>query len=153
MTEDFFLCHTDIYVGTLRKQIGRLGGVVEDEERHNDVACHVVETAGQEVVNGLVVGFLHLVDGCLVEVCQLGYTGLQCLQIVTDLALQHLLDDVEVGAVGDVADGCYYLQLGGTLVDREDAGITEQALTLVLHDETGTSVDADGIVGVLVGIL
>ena len=104
-------------------------------------------------MNCLVVGFLHLVDGCLVEVCQLGYAGLQCLQIVTDLALQHLLDDVEVGAVGDVTDGCYYLQLGGTLVDREDAGITEQALALILHDETGTSVDADGIVGVLVGIL
>ena len=40
--------------------------------------------------------------------------------------LQHLRDDAEISAVGDVADSCYYLKLGGSLVDREDAGITEQ---------------------------
>ena len=136
MTEDFLLCHANIYVGTLLEHLWCLSSIVEDEKRHDDVACHVVETASQEVVNCLVVSLLHLVDGSLIKLNELAYTLLQCLQVVAYLALHHLLDDAKVCTVGDVTDGCNYLQLGGTLVDREDTSVTEQTLALVLHDET-----------------
>ena len=38
-----------------------------------EAASHVVETASQEVVNCLIVGFLHLVDGCLVKIYELSH--------------------------------------------------------------------------------
>ena len=75
------------------------------------------------------------------------------MQVGAHLILQHLLDDAQISTVGDVADGCYNLELGSTFVDGEDTCITEQALTLVLHNEARTSVYRDGIVSILVGIL
>ena len=82
MAENFLLCHANINVGTLGKHLWCLGSIVEDEERHYDVASHIVETASQEVVNCLIVSFLHLVDGCLVKFYELGNAVLLCLQII-----------------------------------------------------------------------
>ena len=82
MTENFLLCHANIYVGTLGKHLWCLSSIVEAEERHYDVASHILETASQEVVNCLIVSFLHLVDGSLVKIYELSHALLQCLQII-----------------------------------------------------------------------
>jgi hypothetical protein len=65
----------------------------------------------------------------------------------------HILDVVEHRAVGDVADGGDDLQLGGTLVDREDAGVAIQALASILEHEARTAMHLNAVVGVLVSIL
>ena len=77
MAENFLLCHANINIGTPLKHLWCLGSIVEDEERHYDVASHVVETTSQEVVNCLIVSLLHLVDGSLVKIYELSYTLLQ----------------------------------------------------------------------------
>ena len=82
MAENFLLCHANINIGTLLEHLWCLGSIVEDEERHYDVASHVVETASQEVVDCLIVCLLHLVDGCLVKFYELSHALLQCLQII-----------------------------------------------------------------------
>ena len=96
---------------------------------------------------------LDLVEASLVGSHEFGHALLQRLEALGDLTLQHLLHDVEVGAIGDVADGSHYLQLGRTLIDREDTRVAEEALRLILHDEARTTVDGDGVVSILVGPL
>ena len=143
----------DVDVGRLGEEVRGMGGVVEDEQRHHDVASHVVKTTGQEVLNLLVVGALDVVDALLVEFHERAHSVLQGLQVLGDFVLEHFLHDGEVGAVGDVTDGSHHLQLRRAFVDGEDTGVAVEALALVLHDEARTTVDADGIVGVLVGVL
>ena len=52
-----------------------------------------------------------------------------------------------------MADGRYDLQLGGTLIDIRDAGIPVDTFASVVFHETGTSVNLDSVVSVLVCVL
>ena len=94
-------------------------------------------------------------DGdCLLEQVDHGLnTCLQWLKLLGYLVLQHLAQVVQVTAISDVAYCRHHLQLGGSLVDAEDASVAIQALALVLHDEAAAAMHRDGIVGILVGIL
>ena len=101
----------------------------------------------------LIAVLLDLVDSLLVERDELLDAGLQSLHVVADLLLCHLLNNIKVCAVGDIAYGSDNLQLCCSLIDREDTGVAVQALTLVFHDETRASVNGDGVIGILIGIL
>ena len=96
---------------------------------------------------------LHLLHSLGIEVHTFSDAVVERLDSLGDLLGQHLLHDVQVGAVGDVADSGDDLQLCRTLVDREDTGVAEQTLCLVLHDEAGATMDAHAVVGGLVGEL
>ena len=96
---------------------------------------------------------LDLLYSLLVEVYELSHTVTERFHTVADFFGEHLAHDAEIGAVSDVAHGSDHLKLGSTLIDGENTGIAQQALSLVLHDESGTTVNADAVVGVLVGIL
>ncbi|VTY05153.1 Uncharacterised protein [Prevotella melaninogenica] len=141
-------------MGRLLEEFWCLRSIFNEEERTDDVGCHVVKTACEEVVNILVFACVHLLNSLFIELNKLCNTVTQTHHAVArECALKHLLHDREVGAVGDVAHGSNNLQLCCTLVDREDTCITIQTLTLVLHDETRTTMDRDRVVGCLVSIL
>ena len=74
---DVFLGHADVDVGALLEEFGGAAGVVDDEERHDDFAGHVVEAAGQEVVHLLVVGVVDVGHGFLVEVDERSHAVLE----------------------------------------------------------------------------
>ena len=147
------LGHAHEDVDALLKLLGAVGGVAQQKQREDDVARHVVETAAKEVVLVLVGVSLHLLHSLSVEVDAFGNAVLQRFEALCGLIGQQLLHDVEVGAVGDVADGSDHLQLRRTLVDGEDTGIAQQTLCLVLHNEAGAAMHAHAVVGVLVGKL
>ena len=134
-TYALFLCHAHEDVGALLELLGILCGILEQELREDDVTSHVVEATAKEVVLGLIVVCLYLVHGLGVEVHALGNAVEERLDGFGNLLSEHLFHDVEVGAVGDIADGRHHLKLSGALVDGEDAGVAQQALSLILHDE------------------
>ena len=136
MTDNLFLSSTDVNLCRLGEELRSNAGVLDDEQRHDDVGSHIVETTGEEVVLLLITIVLNLLDSLLIQRNELLDTSEESLHIVADLLGKHLLDDVEVGAVGDVADSCDNLELCCSLIDREDAGVAIEALALVLHDET-----------------
>lgn len=131
LTNDVGLSHAHVYIGALCEELCRTCGVLEDEQRHDDVAGHVVEAACEEVVCLLVLSLLHVLHSLLVQLHHLHYASLQRLQLLCHFLLKHLLDDAEVSAVRDVADGSHNLQLCGSLIDREDAGVAIEALALI----------------------
>ena len=145
------MAHVD--VGALEEQLRRAACVVDDEQRHEDVARHVVEAAGKEVVYVLAAGLFHVVYGLLVQLHHLAGAYLQPAHILGHLVLQHLLHHREVSAVGDVAYCGHHLQLRRALVDGEYARVAVEPLALVLHDEARAAVNLYGVVGVLVGVL
>ena len=117
------------------------------------MAEHLDETTG---VEGDVLGILdslHLGEGFLVEGGHGLEFGLHGSNGLAVLASGVLLDLVEVSARGDVADGGNHLQLGRTLIDAGDAGVTVDALTGVVTHEAATAVNLHAVVGVLVAEL
>ncbi len=154
LTANILLGHANIDVGALLEELRSLAGIADDKQRHHELGSHIVETTSQEVLSVLILQSLDISQSLLVNGDELLDTSLQTSYAVAALdRSSHLLDVVQHGAVGDVTDSSHYLQLSGTLVDREDTCVAEQALALVLHDEARTTMDADSIVGVLVGIL
>src|SRR5574344_1490867 len=140
-------------VDTLLEQLGSACGVLKQQNRHDDVGSHLVETACEEILKILVALLLDVVERILILLDELGDARTHRGCTLADRTLHHLVHDREIGAVGDVADGSYHLQLGCSLVDREDARVAIEALALILHDEARTAVNLYGVVGVLVGIL
>jgi len=119
----------------LRKELGSALGVLQEEVAHDDVGGHLVEFACAEVEEVLIGRCLGLVDaeGELVgHVLNAG--GVALIACADGLCLE-VLDDTSIEAGGDVADGCNGLELSGAFVDGHDAGITIDALALVLEHE------------------
>ena len=51
-------CKVDIYLKALREEFGSLCGVLHQEVAHDDVGSHLVEVAGAEVEQLLILSFL-----------------------------------------------------------------------------------------------
>ena len=154
MTDNFFLSHANKDMSRLLEEVWCFRSILDKEERTDDIGCHVVKTACKEVMNILVFACVNLLNSLFVELDEFSYTLTQTLHAVArEFALKHLLHDREVGTVSDVTYSSNNLQLCCTLIDREDTCITVQTLTLILHDETRTTVDRDRIVSCLVSIL
>ena len=100
----------------------------------------------------LVATLFHVVHALFVKFHQLSHTLFERLQVIGHLLFEHLFHDAEVSSVGDIANGGHHLQLRCTLVDREDARIAIEALTLILHDEARTAMNLYGVISVLVGV-
>ena len=54
------LSHANVYVSALREELCRTCSILEDEQRHHDVASHVVQTACEEVLHLLEIGRAHV---------------------------------------------------------------------------------------------
>ena len=60
---------------------------------------------------------------------------------------------IEISSGCDVADCCYNLQLSRAFVNIGDTGITVQTFASIVFHETGTTVNLNGIVSILIGKL
>ena len=61
------LCMANEDIDALLEEFRSTGGVLKQQERHDDVGCHLVQTACEEVLKGLVVLLFHVVEGILIE--------------------------------------------------------------------------------------
>ena len=134
-------------------------GVEEEEVGHDDVGEHLGEGAGgmfKADACGALGGdqFIEMAVafGSLLE------DGLETANLVgeafggRDFGIVSL-DLFEVSARGDTLHGGDDLELAGTLIDGEDAGVAVEAFAgIFLHEATAT-VDLDAVVGTTVGEL
>ena len=74
----------------------------------------------------------------------------QRFQFGRDFSSFVCFDLMQICAGGDAANSCHDLQLGGSFVDRSDAGIAVDAFASVVFHETGPSVYLHAVIGVLI---
>lgn len=60
VTDNFFLSHTNEDVGRLLEEVWCLRSIFNEEERTDDVSCHIVKTTCEEVMNILVFACIDL---------------------------------------------------------------------------------------------
>lgn len=92
-------------------------GVEEQEVAHDDVAGHLDHAARHEVGVDGVVDLGYGSYGLGVHLGEDGEAVFDALEFGTHFVLGVLLDEVAVGAGGDVADCGHNLELGGAFVD------------------------------------
>ena len=83
----------NIYVYAFLEELGSAGGILKQQQRHDDVGSHLVETACEEVLQCLVVLLLHVVEGILIEGDELADTLAHRSGAIADRTLHHLLHD------------------------------------------------------------
>ena len=125
---------------------------------HDGISSDFVELARAEVEQFLAFSSLHSVDSLfqlrshLLDTSEI--SSIFCIASHKWLVLCLIfLDDAEVSSIGDVTESSNGLQLSGTLIDREDTSIAVETLALVLHDETRTTMNRNGIVSILISEL
>lgn len=148
---DFGGGHVDVDLGALDEGLVVLGAE-HHQIAHHQVAGHLDQAAGHEVEVLLVAGGSNLLDGLLIGLGQGGELGGQGCEFTAEAFGGIFLDERSIGAGGDVAYGCHYLQLGRAFVDGGDAGVAVDALAGVVLHEAGTAMDLDAVVGVLVAV-
>ncbi len=152
MLGDFGFGEVQVHLHALFEQFRRLGGVAEEQLAHDAVRGHLVEVAGAEVEEFVVLGSLHDFD-CLVELRVHGLSaGLEALVFGGHFARFQFLEHLAVGAGVDVREGGNRLQLRRAFVNRSDACVAVQALASVFEHVAGAAVNLDAVVGVQVGV-
>ena len=71
VTDNFFLSHANKDMSRLLEEFWCLSSIFNEEERTDDVGCHVVKTACEEVVNILVFACVHLLNSLFIELNKL----------------------------------------------------------------------------------
>ena len=67
LAKDIFFCHADVDIGALLEEFWSLRCITDDEERHDQLGCHIVETAGEEVLSILILQSLHVGESLLID--------------------------------------------------------------------------------------
>ena len=80
-------------VDTLLEEFGSASGILKQQDRHDDVGSHLVETACEEVLHILVALLLHVVECILILLDELGDTLAHRGGTFADRTLHHLLHD------------------------------------------------------------
>ena len=129
-----------------------LGCILQQQVGHDDVCCHLVQMACAQVKHLLVLGFLDCCSSCI----ELGCHCLDAVQIGRICKcfcfLFVVCYDACIHAIGYIADCCYGLQLGCSLVYAGDAGIAVDALTGIFEHEAAAAVYLDAVVCILVAV-
>ena len=119
---------------------------------HYAYGSHFVKTTGHEIKQFLVATFLNGI-GTSLELVRHFFNAIQQRLHVFATRNQFIVAQGSgIRTVGDVADSGYRLQLRSTFVDAGDTCVTINALTSIFQHETGTAVNLDAVVSVLVGI-
>ena len=152
MLGDFGFGHVQVHLHALFEQFRRLGGVAEEQLGHDAVCGHLVEVAGAQVEEFVVLGSLHVFDSFVVLGVHCLGAGLQRFVFRANVLTLEFFENLAVGAGGDVREGGHGLQLGRTFVNRSDTGVTVEALASVFEHVAGTAVNLDAVVSVQVGV-
>ena len=152
MLRDFSFSEVQVHLHALFEQFRCLGGVAEEQLAHDAVRGHLVEVAGAEVEELVVLGSLHVFDSFVVLGVHCLGAGLECFVIRSHFTVFQFFENLAVGTGGDVREGGHGLQLGRTFVNRSDTGVAVQALASVFEHVAGTAVNLDAVVSVQVGV-
>ena len=68
--------HAYIHVGTLGEELWSTCGIVENEQRHENLCSHLIQTAGEEILCFLATCLLDIVNSLAIEFHQFLHTFL-----------------------------------------------------------------------------
>ncbi len=124
--------------------------IVEHQITHHDIPCHLNKAASHEIQEFGIVDTGNSLYGIDILLGHEIQRSLYCLVLGGNLFLSLTLDPVEICAGSDVADSRHNLKLSGSLINRGDTCIAINLLACIIFHETGTAVDLDAVIGILI---